>query len=457
MSDIPPFARALLERRGQSGSSSLDKTPQRTPVREAPQLRKSRKKKEEFNFEEEDIGEQPKIAYKRIKQREPEIRRRKYEHDFDEKETDENDLKQKIIELKRKNRALKIKVQMLQRELIMAQTKDNDSDPDLSAENEELRAQLKDERVKNRLAQENIKSLENTLKTKDRIIETKDLMIKRLQISCQEQANEYAKVAEQLKIQVSNFVPVQRNMSFNDPSFGGDFGSKSFVVGADPMLDPVMPPRDVFRDNDMFDAGFDDPVPPMRAPPGRNDDFMDAFEEQPIRHYRKSGGFNEKDFDDFNDNRGAPPFNDMPIRRDGPPFDEPLPRPIPTNPPKKDNIPEGFRGGDYSEDMPIRPGGNVGFGSPPPPMDYPPQSRFNDYESVQDNAQNVKESIEDIRKKIDKLMPRKQELERKLNIAIPKGRDTAQVQRERESYDKELMRIKKQISSYKLQIKKMGK
>ena len=469
----------MLQRRNQMANTaqrgSFSKTPQKSPIIKQTQVKYRQSR--DFEFEEEDEeDEEPKYQPRYKKHRKHDVRR-KYSEDSDDDMSD-SEIRQLISDLKKKNRKLKVKVQMLQKDLIKAQTRENDDGNQyLVSENEELRAQLKDERVKNRLAQESIRSLENDIKTKERIIETKELMIKRLQITCQEQANEYTKVAEQLKLQVTNFnVPPLRGSSFANTAGFGQGNSVSLMGDGFDDLGNQPPARDSFRNQSRFDDGFDDNPPP---PPRRDekDAFMDAFDDNPppLRnrnfdnnddfgmpppplHSRADDEFSQRGFDN------GPPYNDVPSHRDGPPFNDPLPPPRGSMKPPTE-VPEGFRGGNYSEDMPIRgvgapplppqPQRQMDFSPPPPPRrDFPPPNRFNDFDDYDDNPSGFK-NAEDIRKEIDKIMPRKNEIERKLNLALPKGKDAAQAQQEKDRLEEELSQINKRISGLKLQLRKM--
>ncbi|EAX89396.1 hypothetical protein TVAG_145040 [Trichomonas vaginalis G3] len=429
MNDLEPFARALLEKR-RGNRQQIEEKPQNSPPRRRYEVKETSRSQinEDVDYDQDADNHYQKQHHHNRK----DVRRRREDESEDDSEIDQ--YKQIINALKNKNRSLKTKILLLQNELQDLKQREDENDPYLASENEDLRAQLKQERINNKLSQERIRVLENDIKSKEQIIKTKDLMIVHLQNSCKEQANEYAKVADQLKNHVSGFNVSSKSFSgamdntndysFNEPKFN------------DPAPYPV-------RNNQGNDDFNDFEKPSFNYNQGK-DDFMDAFEEPKKQEPpAPSYGFNDRNFDDKFDN-----FSEKPTKAP-----EPFERRAP--PPQRMDVPDGFQGGNYSEDMPVGGGAaRMAMAQPPPPQ----QDRFSRQPPQQDNFYNdsfdsySNTNAEDIRKEIDKLLPRKAELERKLNLVIPKGGQL----RDRDAIEEEFDKINKQISRLKLKLRQMA-
>lgn len=425
MSDLPPFAQALLSRRPPGSVSSHDDdtdeystAPRRVPSPEisyvsprnrlfppycvspprrsfSPQSRLSLYRR--ADLEEANEGDVPPRQLGRYSGRKR-VRRQFLD---DSSSTNESDYRRVIGSLKQKNKMLKGRVQSLTRENHEIK-RHLDDDPDNMSEVERLRHLLKEEQVRSKLHQDKVRALENEIKTKDQIIETKDILIKRLQISCQEQANEYTRVADQIKLHM-NMSPIRDSIADIDP--------KLFELTA--------------RRIDINNVGINN-----NFGLGLSDKFNDGFNNQPLH-------------DEFNDNIGAPPLNDR--------FDNygVVPPSFANDFKQKQgmNAPEGFEGRPYNEDMPVGAA----------------RSRANQNPFGQDsflannhdaNNSEISSSPEDIRKQIDVLLPQKQELERKLNLIPPKGKES-EYQRNKEKYEQELSDVNKRISRLKLSLRQM--
>ena len=160
MSDLPPFARALLNR--QKGNKQININPNNNQNI----IKKKKTKNISIEEEEEDINEE------------------------------ENGYKLLIKELKNRNKSYRSKIRMLQLEIEDLKLGIN-SEIELQNENDRLRELLKNEQVKNRLYEEKMKNLEFELISKDRIIEAKETMIIRLQNQFQRQTEDYLKISDQ--------------------------------------------------------------------------------------------------------------------------------------------------------------------------------------------------------------------------------------------------------------------
>lgn len=421
MNDLEPFARALLEKR-RSNRQQPNQSPRPTQNQRSYEVKQS-----SFNQNDDDNepnGSYNQEYYEKPKQRKNDARRQKVKETDEDSEIDQ--YKQMIYALKNKNRSLKTKILLLQNELQDAKQREDDNDPYLVSENEDLRAQLKQERVNNKLAQERIRVLENDIKSKEQIIKTKDLMIVHLQNACKEQANEYAKVADQLKLHVSGFNYPSKQFNAPADNFNDDFRFR----------DPPNAYNNRNSRNDFND--FNDFEKPSFSYNQGKDDFMDAFDESKNDNPPQYG-YNDRNFEDKFDN-----FSEKPMRNPEPPvFDEPPIQPKRSIPQKRVDVPDGFQGGNYSEDMPVGGGG---------------AARMQDRFSRQDSQNNesfdsfATANAEEIRKEIDKLLPRKAELERKLNLSVPKGSQ----QRDRDQIEAEFDKINKQISRLKLKLRQMA-
>ena len=408
MSDLPPFARALLQRREQhrrshqgdefdDGHLPAQRMPSPDPRHTSPGHRlfppyrmsppprgispqHGRVQPRRVDLDDLDESSIPR-APRRIS-----TRRRSRRHLIeDETTTADTDFTRVITNLRQKNKLLKGRVHNLTKEN-HEMRKHIDDDPSSTVEVDRLRNMLKEEQVRSKLHQDRIRALENEVKTKDQIIETKDILIKRLQVSCQEQADEYTRVADQLKFQ---FTLSPRR----DP-----------IIDINPKLFKQTP-RNIDLNNMPINNNFGGGVSDNFNNPQSQSKFNDAFGAPPLNDRFENYGAPTPGFAD--DMKGMPGPNGY-----AGPFgeDQPVGRPNPS------------------------PFGNDPFGA----------NNFNDFGP----------SPEDIRKQIDVLLPHKQELERKMNLIPPKGKEN-EYQRNKEIYEQELNEINRKISRLKLTLRQM--
>lgn len=370
MAHIPPFARALQNRR--AAASNL------------PQPPRKKYEQEVFNFGGDSFSLQDRQESSVQSPKEQD-----YIDEIKDLRTLIQDLEQQITDLATENKRL----QTLETEVETTRQMSTDWQRQV----EELTSQLEDERSKTKYMSEQIQQLENLLESKRHLTEAKEQMVQRMQSEYQQVMDDYQRLLDlngvqtgqlrQAKVQISELeaqVEEMRNAQRARPA----------TVYQPPP--PAPPPISDFAFNDK---PFFDPLPPADFEPTAN--FM-------------------------------PP---LPPEEDLPPIDPPLPPPAPAPAPVPVAVVQSPKRTALVD--------NIRFGYEEPAV----------ADTVIDDTDNM--TVPEMKQQLDILRQQKEEVERKLNKAPPKGRPMSHVRREQEEYEAELDAIVKRISRIRFTLRKL--
>ena len=486
--DLPPYAIALKQRHEN----------QNVPPVQAPINQYNQEYDNEFpinpqkDFTDDTYDDMPSESQQRPKKR---GRSKKKAIPQDMMEVDYQaeieDYKNLILDLQKKNGDLEkqnadltaenAKLQTVQQDLI----KERQISDEYFKQIDELKDTLRDEQVKSKCLSEQVTQLESIVQSKNQQIDAKESMIHSINIAYNQMVSEYqasallvgtmtgqirqyTKQISELETQIAELRSSQRSQALNKryescyespnypPNFANDF---KIDQNNDPLrlnttnadlggnsIDPLLPNQDNLNNfntpqNDFNDYNnFNNP-----------NSFNDFYREQNDFNDYNAGNQNYNDFNannqnynDFNaNNQNYNDFNSNNQNYNNIPQDQSYLPNDQVNLPPESKIPQ--------SNTPIKKTAlvdNIFFGD----------SREASFSNNNNNNNNFEfdlqtMSAQEMKEMLTKLQKERDEAERILNKAPPKGKLLAHVNREKEEKEKELENIVKQISKIKYRLK----
>lgn len=260
---------------------------------------------------------------------------------------------------------------------------------------EDLTTQLEDEKSKTKYMTEQIQQLEGLLDSKRHLTEAKEQMVQRMQTEYQQVMDDYQRLLDLNGVQTGQLRQAKVQISELEAQVeemrNAQRARQTHIYQPEQPRMPPVVDDFAFKPPTFEEKPFFDPVPPTDFDTPAN--FMPPL----------------------------PPEDDLPV------INEPAPAPMAIIPsPKRTALVD-----------------NIKFGYEEPAA----------AESIVDDTDNM--TVPEMKQQLDILRQQKEEVERKLNKAPPKGRPMSHVRREQEEYEVELNAIVKRISKIRFTLRKL--
>ena len=378
MTGLPPFARALKTRRPGPDPGKFARTTTDFDARNR-------------NYESE-TSIQSSRQFDRV---EGQPKEQDYIDEIQDLRSVIQDLEQQVADLTSENRRLKAERNEAET------TKQIGSD--FQRQVEEIKAQLRDEMMKNQCLTDQVAQLEKLLESKKQLTEAKEQMVRRLQDEYQQVMNDYQRLLEVNSEQAGQLRQARVDISELEAKVA-QMRSAARRAAPDYPYERHRTPLDDFM------SPMDSTAPPYDPPAYQPPPAYDPPAYQPPPAYDPPPPVHEDEF-----SMAPPPVNTETAKPSENTF---------VQSPKRSALVDNIRFGDEEPSQPIA-----------------------------DDSETM--TVPEMKKQLELLRHEKEELERKLNKAPAKGRLMAHVRREQEENEAELDALTKRISRIRFALRKL--